>query len=273
LTGATPAYQYAGGVINNLSFTVGTGAKILTATASWLIKTQTNIAATTPSLPTTDPFMWDDAILGVGLANSGTASGGSASTLVDTGIGWTANAYQNDIVLTTGGTGANQCRKIVSNTTDTLTVTPNFTVTPDGTTTYKIFSANNLTETITFNWSNGLVPVPTMNNSNEIYKIVSDAYRTGTMSRTVIPEQITDFSTYYKGWTTREWCLYFHGAQITGNHYYDLVFYFPKVLFTAYPINVPGGGRITVADGMKLKYDSTAGYFCKVILQNNTSSY
>jgi hypothetical protein len=273
LTGSTPAFQYAGGVINTLSLTLGVGAKILTATSSWLAKSVANIAATTPSLPTTDPFMWDDAILGVGLAVGDTATGGSSTTIVKTAAGWTANAYQNMIVLTTGGTGPNQCRKISSNTTDTLTCTPAFTVAPASGTTFKVFNAHNLTETITFNWTNGLIAVPLLNNTNTIAQIDRDAFRSGTISRTVIPQQITDFGTYYTGWTTREWCLYFHGAQITGNHYYDLVFYFPKVLFTAYPVNVGGGGRITVADGLKIKYDSTAGYFMKCILQNNTSSY
>jgi hypothetical protein len=177
------------------------------------------------------------------------------------------------IVLTTGGTGPNQCRKIVSNDTTTLTISPNWTVAVANLTTYKIFNTTNLVENLTFGWNNGLVPVPTLNASKEIYKIASDAYRTGTISKTIIPEAITDFATYYAGWSTREWCLWFHGAAITGAHYYDLIYYFPKILFTTYPIAVPGGGRLTVAAGAKAKYDSTAGYFAKVILQNNTSSY
>lgn len=271
--GATPAFQYKGSALNNLSFTCGAGNKIMTATASWICQNVGNIAATTPTLPTTEPFMWDDAILGVGLATSGTASGGAAGTLIHATAGWTVNAYAGAIVLTTGGTGPNQVRKIVSNTADTLTITPSWTVTVASGTTYKIFNANNLTETLTFGWNNGLVPVPLMNNTNYIAQILNDGFRTGTMSKTVIPEEITDYSTYYSGWTTREWCLYFHGANITGNHYYDLIFYFPSVLFTAYPINVPGAGRITVAAGMKMKYSSTAGYFCKTILQNNSSAY
>jgi len=272
MTGATPAFQYKGMALNNLSFTCGVGAKIMSATASWLGQNWGNIAATSPSLPTTEPFMWDDCVLGVGGVAEATATGGSASTLEDTGT-WTATAQIGNIVLTTGGTGPNQCRKIISNTTDALTVSPNFTVAPDNTTTYKTFIASNLIETITFGWNNGLVPVPTMNNTNYIAQILNDGFRTGTISKTIIPEDVVDHSTYYAGWTTREWLLFFHGAQITGAHYYDLVFHFPKVLFTAYPLNVGGGGRITVAAGAKIKYDASAGYFCKTILQNNTSAY
>ncbi len=93
------------------------------------------------------------------------------------------------------------------------------------------------------------------------------------MSPTLIPEDITDFSTYFDGWTTREWLLWFHGANITGNHYYELIIYFPKVRFMAYPINIGGPGRTTVGATCKMKYDTTAAYFCKTILQNNSSSY
>jgi len=273
MTGATPAFQYKGMVINALSFTVGVGAKIMSATSSWLGQNFANIAATSPTLPTTEPFMWDDCVLGVGLATSGTASGGSVSTIVQTGAGWTVNAYAGCIVLTTGGVGPNQCRKIASNTADTLTISPNLSVAAAATTTFKVFYASNLIETMTFGWNNGLVAVPTLNNTNYIAQILNDGYRTGTISKTIIPEDVIDHTTYYSGWTTREWCLYFHGANITGNHYYDLIFYFPKVLFTAYPVNVGGGGRITVAAGAKIKYDATAGYFCKAILHNNTSAY
>jgi len=274
MVGATASFQYKGMVINNLSFSIGVGAKIMTSTASWLGQTVGNIAATAlTGLPTTDPFMWEDCILGVGLATSGTASGGSATTVVKAAAGWTVNAYAGMIVLTTGGTGPNQCRKIVSNDATTLTCTPDFTVAPANLTTFKIFNACNLIETISFGWNNGLVAIPLLNNTNYPAQILNDGFRTGTISKTIIPEDAVDFSTYYAGWTTREWCLYFHGAQITGAHYYDLIFYFPKVLFTAYPINVGGPGKITVAAGAKIKYDNDAGYFAKVILQNNTGSY
>jgi len=273
MTGATAAFQYKGMVVNNLSFTIGAGAKIMTSTASWLGQNFANIAATSPNLPSTDPFMWDDCVLGVGLKSSGTATGGSSTTVVNSGAGFTVDAEIGNLVYITGGTGPNQVRKITDNDATTLTVSPAFTTAPASSSTYKVFYANNLIETTTFGWNNGLVPIPLLNNTNYIAQIVNDGFRTGSISKTIIPEDITDFSTYYAGWTTREWCLFFHGANITGNHYYDLIFYFPKVMFTAYPINVGGAGRITVAAGAKIKYDSTAGYFAKVILQNNTGSY
>lgn len=273
LTGSTPSVRYTSCVINNLNFAIGAGAKIMTATASWLGKSATPLAATTPSgLPTTDPFMWDDCVIGIGKKSGATASAaGSTTTLVDTGE-FTADAEIGNLVITTGGTGADQCRRIISNTTDALTVSAWHTA-PDATTTYEIFYATNLVTDLNFGWTNGCVATPTLNNTNTIHKIESDAYRVGTISKTIIPEQITDFSTYFSGWATREWLLYFHGAQISGNHYYDLFFHLPKVLFLTYPLNVPGGGVIRVASDLKIKYDADDTYSVKAILQNNTSAY
>jgi len=67
---------------------------------------------------------------------SGTATGGSTTTLVKTGAGWTAHAYQNKYVSITGGTGAGQTRLISDNTTDTLTVAT--WTAPTGTSTFEI---------------------------------------------------------------------------------------------------------------------------------------
>jgi hypothetical protein len=57
-----------------------------------------------------------------------TATGGSTTTLVRTGAGWTVNQWQGMYLLTTGGTGANQMARIVSNTADTLTLQNNVTL-------------------------------------------------------------------------------------------------------------------------------------------------
>lgn len=275
LTGTTPAFQYTSCVVNTLNFTIGAANKIMTATASWLGKSCANLANTSPNLPTTDPFMWDDCVLGIGKKSGATASGaGTTTTLVDTGT-WTASAEIGNIVITTGGTGANQCRRIISNTTDALTVSAWHTA-PDATTTYEIFYGNFLLPDLTFGWTSNLVGTPTNNYTNTIYKIEQSDKRIGTATPTFIPEQTTDFSTYFRGWTTREWVLYFHGGLITAgvpNHYYDFFLHFPRVRFTAYPINIGGPGPIRVGATCKLKYDSDDGYFVKAILQNNTSNY
>ena len=80
-------------------------------------------------------------IVDLGVVNSyatGTATGGTTTTLVNSSKAWAtnqwANAYQ---VRITAGTGVGQIRRITSNTGTTLTV-PTWTTTPDATSVYSI---------------------------------------------------------------------------------------------------------------------------------------
>lgn len=66
------------------------------------------------------------------------ATAGSTTTLEDTGEAWTTNEFAGMIVVITGGTGAGQSRRVVSNTNNTLTVTPAFSTAPDTTSDFKI---------------------------------------------------------------------------------------------------------------------------------------
>ncbi len=83
------------------------------------------------------------------IQNSGTATGTqTSSTLQDTTQSWTTNQYQNMIVRITGGTGSGQVRKIVSNTSNTLTIGSGFydwVTTPDATSTYEILISHRIT--------------------------------------------------------------------------------------------------------------------------------
>jgi hypothetical protein len=73
---------------------------------------------------------------------AGTATGTQTSTtLQDTSKSWATNAFAGKAVILTGGTGAGQIAYIVSNTSDTLTIssTYNWITTPvSGNTTYSI---------------------------------------------------------------------------------------------------------------------------------------
>ncbi|WP_334142541.1 carboxypeptidase regulatory-like domain-containing protein [Rhabdothermincola sp.] len=71
-------------------------------------------------------------------SESGTATGGTASTLVHSGKTWATNQWAGYTVVITGGTGSGQFRKVVSNTNNTLTVSPNWTTTPNNTSQYQI---------------------------------------------------------------------------------------------------------------------------------------
>jgi len=270
---AAHAFQFKGMVANALAFTFGTGEKILGLTTSWLGKDVAALAPTTASMPATDPFRWNQCLIGIGRKETAAMTGATANTLTDTGIGWTVNEHAGRIVRVIDGTGVDQTRKIVSNTTEILTVTPNFTTTPAGTENYEIYYTPGTLETLNWGIDNGLVAVPKLNNTKRIAAIMGDAYRMGTVSPTLQVEDITDFSTYFTGWTTRKWIIWFLGANITGNHYYELEIEIPKVLFTAYPVGVGGPGRITVGATCKMKYDSTLKYIAKIRLFNNTSTY
>lgn len=52
---------------------------------------------------------------------TGAATGGSTTTLIKTGAGWTVNAFQGAYVLITSGANLNAAVQIASNTIDTLT--------------------------------------------------------------------------------------------------------------------------------------------------------
>lgn len=70
---------------------------------------------------------------------SGTATSGSATTLVNSAKNWTANQWANAYqVRITGGTGAGQTRLISSNTATSLTVASSWTTNPDATSQYSI---------------------------------------------------------------------------------------------------------------------------------------
>ncbi len=66
---------------------------------------------------------------------SGTATGGTSTTLTGTGF---STAWADRIIYLTGGTGAGQSRPIRSATATVITVTDAWDVTPDATTTFKI---------------------------------------------------------------------------------------------------------------------------------------
>lgn len=69
---------------------------------------------------------------------SGTATGGTANTISNSAKAWTTNQWTNSIIIITAGTGAGQEREISSNTNTQITVSTNWTVTPDATSVYKI---------------------------------------------------------------------------------------------------------------------------------------
>ena len=73
--------------------------------------------------------------------DSGTATGGSSTTLEDTGKSWASNAYAHYFVRIIDGTGAGQSREISSNTSTELTVSTAWDTTPSTDSVYQISSS------------------------------------------------------------------------------------------------------------------------------------
>lgn len=68
----------------------------------------------------------------------GTATGGSATALVDTGIGWTVDEHVGWVCVITAGTGSGQREIIASNTIDVLVPENDWVTAPDATSVYDI---------------------------------------------------------------------------------------------------------------------------------------
>lgn len=81
---------------------------------------------------------YEDSI-GIKKQTSGTATGGTTTTITDTGKAWTVDALAGKAIVLTAGVGGGDVRKIVSNTATEITVDEAFSATPDGTTTYAVY--------------------------------------------------------------------------------------------------------------------------------------
>lgn len=66
------------------------------------------------------------------------ATTATSTTIGDAGEAWIPNEFSGLIVELTGGTGSGQSRRVIGNTTTTLTVSPAFDTTPDTTTDFEI---------------------------------------------------------------------------------------------------------------------------------------
>lgn len=99
------------------------------ATNTWTSRTVTGMAAAVGGALVATPAYGNTIAIG-------TATSGSATTLVNSGKAWTTNQWANYQVRITAGTGAGQVRTITSNTGTTLTIPTGATL--DNTSVYVI---------------------------------------------------------------------------------------------------------------------------------------
>jgi Phage tail tube protein len=64
------AFQYAGAVVNDLTFSFGTDNKVMQGTAAIIAKKLALISKTTPSFETTNPFLWHQATITIDSAQN-----------------------------------------------------------------------------------------------------------------------------------------------------------------------------------------------------------
>lgn len=83
-------------------------------------------------------------LAGDNLYFSGTATGGGASTLIDTGRTWTVNQFAGGKVWIFDGTGTRQLASVLSNTANTLTVTAPWAVQPASGSRYSVIAATKI---------------------------------------------------------------------------------------------------------------------------------
>ena len=125
---------------------------------------------------------------------TGVASGGGITSLSKVGAGWSVNAYSdNSAVLITSGTGIGQCRKIVSNTAQELTISGTFDPIPDNTSNFKIIY---VTE-VTLNQLNAIFSIDLSNNFDTAIILPSVAsIEEGFFIKTYIEKQGTGVKSY-----------------------------------------------------------------------------
>lgn len=143
-------------------------------------------------------------------AANGTASAASSvATLTSAGAGWTVNAYADMYVKTTGGTGSNQIRKILSNSSQVLTLESAWTTPISTDTTFDVYpSLDNYAYAISgtvgqlkrahFCWIHAkffpLTPVPLL-----VYKLAGDKTTAdvATNAQNVLDESYITYAVKY----------------------------------------------------------------------------
>lgn len=97
----------------------------------------------------------------------------TSTTIGKTGVSYVPNEFVGEILEITGGVGAGQTRRIVSNDATTFTVSPAFSVTPDATSDYEVvaeqlYGASNSVTSI------GVTDTDPLNTSRTLYVGTSD---------------------------------------------------------------------------------------------------
>jgi len=128
-------------------------------------------------------------------------------------------------------------------------------------------------ESFTLNWDNKCVPKYTLNNTAIARRIIRSGYREIPITFTMDFIDQTEYDKFLAG-TEQQFQIIFEGAVVgadAASTPYTLDINFPKVRYTAFPINIGGPGRLTVSVTAKAKYDA-AGYAMLINLINDQAA-
>ena len=187
---------------------------------------ETRVAATfkirTPSADAGTAANETGTASGIAPGDNGTATGTQTSTtLQDNTKTWTVDEWKGAAVSITAGTGAGQTSTVSSNTTNTLTVSPGWTTTPDGTSVYAITRTNTLqdvtktwatdvwkgrTDSIAVGTGAGQAKTVSSNNANTL--VLASAWTTPPDNTSQYVIKILTSTTLgdpSKSWTKNEW--------------------------------------------------------------------
>jgi len=193
------AFRFSGAVINALTMEFSIGTKIAMITPSWIAKDVILGTQVTPSLETTRPFLWKDAVIKF-----------------------------DDVQF-------------------------------------------NYLEAFSFAGDQAIVGVPLLNNTDRIAAIESEGYRTGALTMTFRPQDMT-YWTKFKNYTPVKVEVTLTGDTIGVSSNYLLKLTFPRVIITAFAPVVEGPGRITVEATGDIEYDSSSGYMWEMELVNTKTA-
>lgn len=133
-------------------------------------------------------------------------------------------------------------------------------------------SDHDLLENFTLNIDNRLVGVVSLNESSYIRKIVRDDVRTMNFSFVTDFVDKTEYDKFIAG-TEQAFQIKFEGAECETGYKYTFQIDIPKMRYLAYPINIGGPGRLTVAVTGKAKYCTSNDYAALITLINLETSY
>ena len=156
---------------------------------------------------------------------------------------------------------------VISKSTPTYTTSPVDPFTFDSCSVSIAGAATPYVEGLTLTLDNQLVAVNALANTNEVVAIKRNGPQLSLLAGTFTFENLTEYNAFVQQ-SEQAWKIAFFRAQS-----FALVFDFPRVIYTAHPLGVPGRERLTVAFEAKARYHAGSLTAYQIDLTNTKSSY